>query len=132
MHIGKGLFSVFALLGLVNALPKGHLQRRGGKCICTKTIKASEATSQAGSGAVVYAGSSSSNSDSGSWDNGSGSGSSEDTSSGSVTVQKVVYFNYVPVPVPIVTTCQTTGTIVIENDITINVTVAPTVNTAPI
>ena len=124
----------------MSALPKGHghghghLHRRGarGGCICTKTIQASEATSQAGSGAIVYAAdsSSSSSSDSGSWENGSGSESWDDNgsgSSGSGTVQKVVYFNYVPVPVPMVTTCQTSGTIVIENDITINVTVAPTV-----
>jgi hypothetical protein len=38
-----------------------------------------------------------------------------------------VYVNVVPVIVPVTTTCMTTGTIVIENDITINVTLAPTV-----
>ena len=131
MRVGKSLFAVVALAGLVSALPKGHLQRRDGQCTCTKTIRASEATSQAGKGAVVYADSSSS-SDSGSWDSESGSGGWNDNGSGSVTVQKVVYFNYVPVPVPVVTTCQTTGTIVIENDIMIKVTIAPTVNTSPV
>ena len=128
-----GLFAVLALVGLASAAPVKHGKRGGKKCVCTK--KSSPAP-------VVWVDSSSSSSSS-SGSSGSSGSSWIDTSSSSGSegsswvessstnqygvVQRVVYVSVVTVPVPVVTTCTATGTIVIENNITINVTVVPTV-----
>lgn len=127
-----GLLSAIALLGLVSAAPVDLEKRGGKKCGCTK---ASGQSPKAGSAAIVYGSDSSSSSSSSSssyWEvdssssSSGGKGSSSHGDSG--TIQRVVYVNVVPVIVPVTTTCLTTGTIVIENDITINVTLAPTVS----
>ena len=125
----------------MSAAPHRH-DKRGG-CICTKTVKAgSQATGSSSSGgsAVVYADSGSSSgsstddtydstwdSSSSSWDEESSESSASWSYAGSA-YHSVIYYSYVPVPVPCTTTCLTTGNIIIENDITINISIAPTVN----
>jgi hypothetical protein len=136
---------VLALLGGVSAAPHRH-DKRGG-CICTKTVKAgaqATGTSSSGGNAVVYAesgsssGSSADDTSDSAWDSSSSSSSwdeesSESSGSGSYAgsaYHTVIYYRYVPVPVPCTTTCLTTGNIIIENDITINISIAPTVSTS--
>ena len=118
-----GLLTVFALLGLATAAPAG-LGKRGGKtCACTKKA------GQTSGNKIVYDSGTSSGSDSGSnWGGSGGAGTWVQSSQNSgVYVKTVVYVTLVSAVVPVTTTCTQTGTIVIENNITINVTVAPTV-----
>jgi hypothetical protein len=116
-----GSLTVFALLAaLASAVPAGLVQRGARKCVCTRKAAGHNSGSK-----VVYDGGSSSGS---SWSGTGGSGGWVQDSKGSgMYVKTVVYVNLVPVLVPVTTTCLQTGTIIIENDITINVTIAPTV-----
>jgi hypothetical protein len=122
------------------ARPRDLHKRGGKKCTCTEAA-ASQQTKAASGNVVVYSdtgvvvkggdSSSSSSSSSSSWSSNGNSGSSSSgnpwSESDSTYVDTVIYVDYVPYEVPVTTTCMTTGTIVIENNITINVTVAPTV-----
>jgi hypothetical protein len=118
-----GLLSILALLGLASAAPAGLVNRGGSKCACTKKAGQHSGTK------IIYENGSDSESDSGSSSSGSwSSGPWVKSSHGSgVYVKTVVYVTLVPAVVPVTTTCAEIGTIVIENDITINITVAPTV-----
>jgi hypothetical protein len=143
MRVRFGWIGVLAVLGGVSAAPHRHGKRGG--CICTKTVKAgakATGTSSSGGNAVVYAESGSSSgssaddtsdstgdSSSSSWDEVSSEFSGSGSYAGSV-YHTVIYYRYVPVPVPCTTTCLTTGNIIIENDITINISIAPTVSTS--
>jgi hypothetical protein len=80
-----------------------------------------------GGAAVVYSNSGNSgSSDTSSYSDSEGSEVEYASDVGYAIVQ--VYVDYIDVEVPVTTTCLTTGTIVIENNITIDVTVAPTVD----
>jgi hypothetical protein len=106
------LFLILALLGVVLGTPA----KRGenGVCVVVQQSQPSEVSVAENSGSEP----------SSSW---TGSENEVTLESQSQSVQNVVYYNYVPVQVPVTTTCSTTGTIVIENDITIDVTIVPTV-----
>jgi len=117
-----GVFAVLALVGLASAAPVKIGKRGAKRCTCKPN----------GGAAVAWTDSSSSSNEGtdSSWlISGSSSSSGQDTSSGDQygVLQRVVYVNVITVPVPVVTTCTATGTIVIENNITINITAVPTV-----
>lgn len=116
-----GLFTVCALLGVASAAPTGLGKRGGKKCTCMKN-----AGQNSGSKIVYDSGSSNAGS---SWSGSSGISGIwvKDSEDSHLWVKTVVYVHLVPVMVPVTTTCTQTGTIVIQNNITINVTVAPTV-----
>jgi len=111
-----GLLTVLALLGIATAAPVELAKRGAKKCFCSNKAPGSK---------IVYG----SGSSSGPSQNGAGmsGGWVQDSQHSGVYVKTVVYVNMVPVLVPVTTTCMETGTIVIENDITINITFAPTV-----
>lgn len=128
-----GLLTVLALLGLAGAAPAGRGMRGGRKCDCIEKAGHNSGTK------IIYD-SGSSGSDSGSsWSGSGSSGSSglgrpggsgtwvKSSQHSGVYVKTVVYVTLVPAVVPVTTTCTEIGTIVLENDITINVTIAPTV-----
>lgn len=120
------LLSILVLLGLASAAPAGLGNRGGSKCACTK-----KAGQNSGTKIIYDNGSASDASESDSGSSWSGSGNSgtwvKSSHDSGIYVKTAVYVTLVPAVVPITTTCTETGTIVIENDITINVTVAPTV-----
>ena len=109
-----GLLTVLALLGIATAAPVELAKRGAKKCFCSNKAPGSK---------IVYG----SGSSSGSGQSGAGMSGDWVQQHSGVYVKTVVYVNMVPVLVPVTTTCMETGTIVIENDITINITFAPTV-----
>jgi len=114
MRVG-GLWAVLALVGLTSAAPTKLAERGGNYCIAPANNGQSSSSSS-----VTWWAPSDMSSVSSYWVE-----SSETYSYG--VVQCVVYVQEVPVPVPTVTTCTAIGTIVIENNITIDVTIVPTV-----